>query len=139
MFPDGWVEEVDLLEEEMRRLKRSCEKMEQVWKTLPLSTSINLRYVNPKSPINMAIAPSAGCRAYAAQKASMYKTMAEDAQRLFTEVAKGGYTSSNESLSEYVKRNRPRLTVDWEKEALEQAKAEEEALKREKEKAQKKR
>ncbi|KDR82482.1 hypothetical protein GALMADRAFT_134092 [Galerina marginata CBS 339.88] len=70
---ERWVEEVDFLEEELRRLDRGCERMAVVWTSL---TSVAPKYIEfrpeylPSSPLHP------GYRAYALQKAAMYREMA---------------------------------------------------------------
>ena len=106
---ERWVEEVDLLEEEFRRLIRSCNKMEAVW--LELAASVSQKY-QPLSTTRKMPGPHPGYTSYAYQKADMYKKMEENARNLFQE-AGGEWPDSTESLSDYVRRRRPTTSVDW--------------------------
>ncbi|KJA15051.1 hypothetical protein HYPSUDRAFT_149617, partial [Hypholoma sublateritium FD-334 SS-4] len=106
---ERWVEEVDLLEEEFRRVIRSCEKMESVWLDLTASASTKYR---PISTTWQMPGPHPGYVSYAYQKADMYKKMGLDARQLFKE-AGGEWPNATESLSDYVHRRRPTTHVNW--------------------------
>ncbi|KAF9471253.1 hypothetical protein BDN70DRAFT_977471 [Pholiota conissans] len=109
---ERWIEEVDLLQEEFRRVIRGCEKMAEVWATM--SHQISSKYCSEdRSPLLPA--PSrAGYTAYALQKSAMYRQMAVRAQKAFTD-AGGESPSDGETLSEHVLRRRPVTNVDWER------------------------
>jgi hypothetical protein len=108
---ERWVEEVELLEEDFRRLVRGCQTMDRVWTSLSNST-VSPRYVDPTIPSTIAIIPSNGHRAYALQKAAMFRKMAVISNRALTD-AGGGWPGEGETLSQYVWRKRPQITVDW--------------------------
>ncbi|PPQ98101.1 hypothetical protein CVT26_003271 [Gymnopilus dilepis] len=107
-----WVEEVDLLEEEFRRLIRGLERMATVWHSLSSSpmTSASLKY--PTTHYLASLSPS-GYIAYASRKSAIYGKMASKERKRF-EGAGGQWPQEDESLSESVMRRRPALTVDWE-------------------------
>ena len=103
------VEEVDLLEEEFRRLVRSCEKMESVWLELT-ATSPKYCPLSPAWQQMPGLHP--GYTSYAYQKADMYQKMGLNARQLFKE-AGGEWPEPTESLSDYVRRRRPTTNVNW--------------------------
>ena len=115
---EQWLEEIDLLEEEFRRLIRTCEKMHDIWDSL--STSVApIFYPEWEGqrrlfPHSASQAPPPSYCAYALQKSAMYRQMAARAQTRF---GKSGGTSlkEGESLSEHVRRRRPKTTVEWSK------------------------
>lgn len=104
-----WVEEVELLEEEFRRLIRGLEKMASIWDSLSSTPSTELKH-RPTVSAPSTVLP--GYSAYAARKAGTYWQMAENERRRFKE-AGGQWPSESESLSEHVRKRRPALTVDW--------------------------
>ncbi|KAF6742158.1 hypothetical protein DFP72DRAFT_1081660 [Ephemerocybe angulata] len=90
-----WVEEVEILEEDIRRVVRSAERMEAFW-TSAASES-------PKI---------SGRQVYAYEKASMFKRMAVDA-RAALKNGGGDWPDTNESVVEYADRRRPSLDIKW--------------------------
>jgi len=103
-----WVEEVELLEEEFRRLIRGLEKMESVWESIALTPTGALKY----PPTSSLHSNSLGYMAYASWKATIYRKMAETERQCFKD-AGGQWPPENESLSQHVRKLRPVLTVDW--------------------------
>ncbi|KAF8963731.1 hypothetical protein BDZ97DRAFT_1661232 [Flammula alnicola] len=110
---ERWIEEVELLEEEFRRFIRGCQKLQEIWTSLSLSVNDRYTYL-PRSISGTSATPkpSPGHCAYALQKADMYSKMASTAQNKFKTVG-GEWPLQGETLSEYVRRRRPCLTVDW--------------------------
>jgi hypothetical protein len=105
-----WVEEVELLEEEFRRLIRGLEKMVLIWESLSSLPSAKLKHRPTMTLSSSATLP--GYSAYAARKAAMYREMTEKERNRFKKVG-GRWPAENESLSEHVRQRRPALTVDW--------------------------
>ncbi|KAL0058117.1 hypothetical protein AAF712_015211 [Marasmius tenuissimus] len=98
-----WVEEVELLEEEFRRMISGCEKMSVVWESAA------------KTPGQK----NGGYVAYAYQKSVMFDRMSKRARQLFQdEKVGGGWPGEGQTLTEYLRSRRPTLTVDWGKLAL---------------------
>jgi hypothetical protein len=89
---ERWQEEVELLEEEFRRLARGCDRMAEVWRGL----------VAPEDVVN------AGLTAYAYEKSAMYSAMADEARTLFI---RSGGTWPNEGvcLEEHARSRCPRM------------------------------
>ncbi|KAF9555033.1 hypothetical protein CPC08DRAFT_726717 [Agrocybe pediades] len=108
---ERWIEEIDLLEEELRRLERACHRMADVWKEM--STTVNPKY-KYTDPIHSLRDISNGHIAYALQKSKMYEEMGVRAKRSLLN-AGGQYLQPDESLSEYVRRRRPVTEIDWDK------------------------
>jgi hypothetical protein len=102
---ERWIEEVEIIEEEFRRLVRGCEKMETVWKELSKSQTMLKKYMFGEKPPLVF-------RAYTLQKADMYQRMATDARKCFLK-AGGQWPSADETFSEHVRQRRPNLTIDW--------------------------
>ncbi|KAL0564209.1 hypothetical protein V5O48_017844 [Marasmius crinis-equi] len=88
-----WLEEVELLEEEFRRLVRACDHMCKAWNSVANSSS-------------------AGHAAYAYHKADMFSQMSTEAREKLV-AAGGGWPAEGQSLTEYLRSRRPRLSVDW--------------------------
>ena len=105
-----WVEEVELLEEEFRRLIRGLEKMASIWESLSSLPSAELKHRPTVTLSSNATLP--GYSAYAARKAAMYREMTEKERDRFKN-AGGQWPAENESLSEHIRQRRPALTVDW--------------------------
>jgi hypothetical protein len=105
-----WVEEVELLEEEFRRLIRGLEKMASIWESLSSLPSAELKHRPTVTLSSNATLP--GYSAYAARKAAMYREMTKKECDRFKN-AGGQWPAENESLSEHVWQRRPALTVDW--------------------------
>jgi hypothetical protein len=106
-----WVEEVEILEEEFRRLIRALEKMSSVWKSISESptTGVSLKY---PTTFDLSTAPHAGQIAYASRKAAIYQKMVDIEREQFKKTG-GQWPAENESLSDHVLGRRPALTVDW--------------------------
>ncbi|KAL0061228.1 hypothetical protein AAF712_011987 [Marasmius tenuissimus] len=95
-----WLEEVELLEEEFRRMIKGCEKMSEVWKL----TAVESR------------GKGEGYGAYAYHKSDMFARMAWNGREVFESVkVGGGWPAEGQTLSDYLRSRRPRLTVDWTK------------------------
>jgi hypothetical protein len=94
-----WVEEVELLEEEFRRLIRGLEKMATIWESLSSLPSAELKHRPTVAISSNATLP--GYSAYAARKAAMYREMTEKERDRFKN-AGGQWPAENESLSEHV-------------------------------------
>ena len=107
-----WVEEVELLEEEFRRLIRGLEKMASIWESLSSLPSAELKY-RPTPAMTLSSSTTLpGYSAYAARKAAMYHEMTKKECDRFKN-AGGQWPAENKSLSEHVWQRRPALTVDW--------------------------
>ncbi|KAG6848674.1 hypothetical protein H0H93_014968 [Arthromyces matolae] len=111
---ERWVEEVELLEEEFRRLIRSCRRMREVWTDLariPSPTTTTTKY-----PVKRSISgesKTCGYTVYALQKADMYKQMEIDASTLFlAKEVDGSWPSEGETLRDHIMKRRPPMTVD---------------------------
>jgi hypothetical protein len=89
-----WMEEVELVEEELRRLHRGCIKMKDIWERL---ATLNA---------------DSGYAPYAYHKADMYTQMAKDAKENLV-AAGGGWPSDGQTLLQYLRSRRPKLDVDW--------------------------
>lgn len=138
-----WVEEVELIEDDFCRLIRGLETTAKVWRTLSNGTPLLYDPRRHTSPPEGDVEPwsikwhnisrrvlSTGLfqsqtevtpdvahsyLAYAHQTAAMYDKMAQKARDLFSE-AGGAWPSPGESLSDLLRRRRPRITVDWKEE-----------------------
>ncbi|KAJ3502808.1 hypothetical protein NMY22_g18461 [Coprinellus aureogranulatus] len=91
-----WVEEVELLEEDLRRVSRSAKRMHDFW----------------SSAAKTIADVTSGKRVYAEDKASMYMRMEVDARNALAR-AGGGWPEEGESVVEYAARRRPCLDVEW--------------------------
>ncbi|KAK7025384.1 hypothetical protein VNI00_016020 [Paramarasmius palmivorus] len=100
-----WIEEIELLEEEFRRLVRASEKMCETWRRLGSS------------------GPDVAHRAYAFQKASMFSNMANEA-RTKLEEAGGGWPGEGESLTDYLRKRRPQVGINVEPSELSSSESE---------------
>jgi hypothetical protein len=92
---ERWLEEVEISEEEFRRLVRGCEMMDRVWSTLAGGEK------------------KAGYAAYARQKAHMFRCMAINAREKF-EAAQGTWPAANVTVAEHARRCRPPVEINWE-------------------------
>ncbi|KAJ2913710.1 hypothetical protein MD484_g6700, partial [Candolleomyces efflorescens] len=104
-----WVEEVEILEEDFRRLVRAAESMAAFW------TSVNAsdQEQGPWNPVNVANPSRIGYVVYAQQKAAMYRKMASNA-REGLKSAGGEWPREAETVAEYAQRRRPDLSINWE-------------------------
>jgi hypothetical protein len=91
---ERWIEEVEIVEEEFRRLVRSCDTMSRTWISLAAAST------------------KVGYAAYARQKADMFHKMAEDARNRF-KTAKGTWPSDGVTVAEHAQINRPPVRIDW--------------------------
>ena len=98
-----WIEEVEIIEEEFRRLIRACDQMDIVWSAL----------VDSASKVYVADGKALpGFKPYALQKASMYRRMASDAREIFLK-AGGEWPITDETFSDHIRRRRPNLNFNW--------------------------
>ncbi|KAJ8087597.1 hypothetical protein PM082_006430 [Marasmius tenuissimus] len=94
-----WIEEVEILEEEFRRMIAGCNKMGEVWQRAAEGTE----------------GRGSGHIAYAHQKSDMFRRMSDKAREVFqSEGVGGGWPEKGESLMAYLRSCRPKMTVDWE-------------------------
>jgi hypothetical protein len=94
---ERWQEEIEILEEEFRRLARACDRMAVVWEGLAtLEHSANQGFV-----------------AYGHEMSAMYTSMAVKARDLFSQ-AGGSWPVDGESLEEHVRARRPLMKPESE-------------------------
>jgi hypothetical protein len=90
---ERWQEEVEILEEEFRRLSRACDRMAAVWTGLATVERI----------------PNNGFVAYAHETSAMYTSMGVKARDYFSQ-AGGAWPVDGQDLEEHVRARRPRMT-----------------------------
>ncbi len=60
--------------------------------------------------------PNCGYRVYALQKADMYRRIGVHAEKCFLDPKVGGaWPDEKEDINEFLRKRRPRLEVDWQK------------------------
>ncbi|KAF7975232.1 hypothetical protein HWV62_10194 [Athelia sp. TMB] len=91
---EAWVVEIEILEEEFRRTICGFEKMVAVWGRLASDST------------------KRGHSAYGMQKAAMYKRMADECRGKFV-AASGAWPKDGQSLSDYIKARRPKMSFDF--------------------------
>ncbi|KAJ7830578.1 hypothetical protein B0H14DRAFT_2593244 [Mycena olivaceomarginata] len=92
---EQWLEEVEILAQELRRAIQGFNKMETVWTALA--------HDHQGDP---------GKKAYALKKANMYQEMGKDAQEKFAKVG-GTWLRAGVSLAQHIKSECPDQKIDW--------------------------
>jgi hypothetical protein len=104
-----WVEEVEILEEDFRRLIRAAECMAAFWGSVTQSTE-TLGFWNSEEVGKGST--NTGYIVYAQHKADMYRQMASNARARFASVG-GDWPREDETVAEYALRRRPDLSINW--------------------------
>ncbi|KAG7096147.1 hypothetical protein E1B28_006820 [Marasmius oreades] len=108
------IEEIEILEEEFRRLVRSCQSLSSYWSQLadvPPSPFFS-RFQLAKSVQTFIEGPQNPYCVYAAQKSALYDKMAKETEKKFRKLG-GCWPGETEDLNAFFRRQRPTVTVDW--------------------------
>lgn len=96
---ERWQEEVEILEEELRRMVRGCQRMDEVWTVMANQCE------------------KTGYKAYALQKASMFKCMGDEANNKLRD-AGGKWPPPGVTVAQHALSLRAPLAFEWPSESL---------------------